>query len=41
VYYSSFYNGEVEFHMMSEFLPPDRRRYITYNSNPYLHVGDH
>jgi len=28
------YNGEAEFHMTSEFLPPDRRRYITYTSDP-------
>ena len=28
------YNGQAEFHMMYEFLPPDRRRYITYNSDP-------
>jgi hypothetical protein len=28
------YNGQLEFHMTSEFLPPDRRRYITHNSNP-------
>jgi hypothetical protein len=29
------YKGQAEFHMTSEFFPPDRRRYITYNSNPY------
>jgi hypothetical protein len=28
------YNGQAEFHMTYEFLPPDRRRYITYNSDP-------
>ena len=28
------YNGQAEFHMTYEFLPPDRRRYISYNTNP-------
>jgi hypothetical protein len=27
------YNGQAEFRMTYEFLPPDRRRYITYNSD--------
>src|SRR5215467_3006332 len=29
------YNGQAEFHMTYEFLPPDRRRYITYNTDPF------
>src|SRR5262245_25169027 len=28
------YDGQVEFHMTSEFIPPDRRRFVTYNSDP-------
>ena len=28
------YNGQAEFHMMYEFLPPDRRRYTTYSNDP-------
>src|SRR5262245_7166935 len=28
------YNGQVEFRMKSEFMPPDRRRIITYPSDP-------
>src|SRR5215467_5999134 len=29
------YNGQAEFHMTYEFFPPDRRRYITYNTDPF------
>jgi len=29
------YNGQAEFHMTHEFFPPDRRRYITYNTDPF------
>jgi len=29
------YNGLAEFHMTYEFFPPDRRRYITYNTDPF------
>jgi len=28
------YNGQTEFHMTLEFLPPDRRRYTTYSNDP-------
>ena len=32
--HSIAYNGQTEFHMTCEFLPPDRKRYITYSTDP-------